>query len=128
MGYQCAKDTKRTLPAIVLSAIVNVILNFALIKPLGVYGVITTQLVTYIVLVVYRWFDMKRYFKLKISKRVIVPISVVLLSSIPFYFSTNHLIDIAFMIVGLLLIAWSCGKEMRDMVISKIISKFTKTH
>lgn len=128
MGYQCAKDTKRTLPAIVLSAIVNVILNFALIKPLGVYGVITTQLVTYIVLVVYRWYDMKRYFKLKISKRVIVPISVVLLSSIPFYFSTNHLIDIAFMIVGLLLIAWSCGKEMRDMVISKIISKFTKTH
>ena len=38
MGYQCAKDTPRTLPAIVLSAIVNVTLNFLLIKPLGVYA------------------------------------------------------------------------------------------
>ena len=123
MGYQCAKDTKRTLPAIVLAAIVNVVLNFALIKPLGVYGVITTQLVTYIVLVTYRWFDMKRYFTLKISRRVIVPITMVLLSGIPFYLSPNKLIDIAFMIVALLLIAWSCGKDMRDL----LLSKFTKT-
>ena len=123
MGYQCAKDTARTLPAIVLAAIVNVALNFALIKPLGVYGVITTQLVTYVVLVTYRWFDMKRYFTLTISKRVIVPITIVLLSGIPFYLSPNKLIDIAFMIVALMLIAWSCGKDMRDL----LLSKFTKT-
>ena len=106
-----------------LAAIVNVALNFALIKPLGVYGVITTQLVTYIVLVTYRWFDMKRYFTLTISKRVIVPITIVLLSGIPFYLSPNKLIDIAFMIVALMLIVWSCGKDMRDL----LLSKFTKT-
>ena len=123
MGYQCAKDTARTLPAIVLAAVVNVALNFALIKPMGVYGVITTQLVTYVVLVTYRWFDMKRYFTLKISRRVIVPITIVLLSGIPFYLSPNKLIDIAFMIVALMIIAWSCGKDMRDL----LISKFTKT-
>lgn len=124
MGYQCAKDTKRTLPAIVLAAIVNVILNFLLIKPLGVYGVIVTQLITYLVLVTYRWYDMKRYFVLKINPRVLVPVTVILLSAIPFYYSPSPWLDIAFMVVALAVIVWSCGKEFRDMLLAKII----KTH
>ena len=124
MGYQCAKDTKRTLPAIVLAAIVNVLFNFALIKPLGVYGVIITQLITYVVLVTYRWFDMKRYFTLSINHRIAVPIAMILLSSIPFYLNSNPLIDIAFMILALVLIIWSCNHEIREL----ILSKFTKTH
>ena len=123
MGYQCAKDTPRTLPAIVLAAVVNVALNFALIKPLGVYGVIVTQLVTYLVLVIYRWFDMKRYFVLKIHYRVLVPVAMVLLSAVPFYFSTNPLLDIAFMVVALVIIVWACGRDARTM----LLSKFTKT-
>ena len=124
MGYQCAKDTARTLPAIVLAAIVNVILNFLLIKPLGVYGVIVTQLVTYLVLVIYRWHDMKRYFLLKINPRVLVPVTVIILSAIPFYYSPSPWLDIAYMVVALAIIAWSCGKEFRDLMLAKII----KTH
>jgi O-antigen/teichoic acid export membrane protein len=124
MGYQCAKDTKRTLPAIVLAAVVNVILNFSLIKPLGVYGVITTLLVTYLVLVTYRWFDMKRYFTLKFDQRTFVPIAVILLSAVPFYYSHNTLLDITFMLVALACIAFSCNKEIRDL----ILSKFRKSH
>ena len=124
MGYECAKDNVRTLPAIVLSAVVNVVLNFLLIKPLGVYGVIVTQLITYLVLVTYRWHDMKRYFILKINPRVLVPVAVIILSAIPFYYSPSPWLDIAFMVVALALIAWSSGKDVRDMLLAKII----KTH
>ena len=120
MGYQCAKDTKRTLPAIVLAAIVNVILNFALIKPLGVYGVIVTQLVTYLVLVVYRWHDMHRYFVLKIAPRTAIPIAVTLVSALPFYYSCNTLVDITFMIIATGAILASCGRDIIDMLLSKI--------
>ena len=120
MGYQCAKDTKRTLPAIVLAAIINVALNFALIKPLGVYGVIITQLVTYMVLVTYRWHDMKRYFTLKISQRTLIPIAIVILSVLPFYYNHNKLIDIIFMATALLVIMWSCNKEIRELILSKL--------
>ena len=124
MGYQCAKDTPRTLPSIVLAAVVNVALNFALIKPLGVYGVIVTQLVTYLVLFFYRWHDMRRYFVLKIDHRCIIPVAVMLLWAIPFYYSHNALLDIVFMVIALVCIAWTCGKELRDQV----LSKFIKTH
>ena len=124
MGYQCAKDTKRTLPAIVLAAIVNVVLNFALIKPLGVYGVIVTQLVSYLVLVIYRWHDMKRYFILKINRRTVVPVMVIMLSALPFYYSPGPWLDITYMVVALIIILWACGKDMRNLLLSKI----NKTH
>lgn len=119
MGYQCAKDTKRTLPAIVLAAIVNVVLNFTLIKPLGVYGVILTLLVTYLVLVIYRWHDMRRYFVLKINRRTLVPIVIILLSAIPFYYCHNTLLDIAFMVLALVCIAASCSRDLRDLLLAK---------
>ena len=124
MGYQCAKDTMRTLPAVLLAAFVNVSLNFLLINSLGVYGVIITQFITYVVLVTYRWFDMKRYFTLTVNPRIIIPISIVALSAIPFYFNGKPWVDMTFMVVALVLILWSCGKEIRSLV----LSKFTKTH
>lgn len=124
MGYQCAKDTPRTLPSIVLAAVVNVTLNFALIKPLGVYGVITTQLVTYLVLFLYRWHDMRRYFVLSINRRSIIPVALMLLCAVPFYYSPNALADIVFMVIALVCIIWACGKELR----AQLLSKFIKTH
>ena len=120
MGYQCAKDTPRTLPAIILAAIVNVVLNFALIKPLGVYGVIVTQLVTYMVLFFYRWHDMKRYFVLKIDRRVLVPILLTLASFAPFYMSSNMFLDMAFMVIAIAVMAWVCRYELQELVISKL--------
>ena len=120
MGYQCAKDTPRTLPAIILAAIVNIALNFALIKPLGVYGVMVTQLVTYLVLFTYRWHDMRRYFTLTMKRRTIIPILLMAVSAIPFYFSHNMAIDITFMVAAIALLIWVCRKELHELVIAKI--------
>lgn len=119
MGYQCAKDTSRTLPAIVLSAVINVILNFLLIKPLGVYGVILTQVITYTVLFTYRWHDMRRYFVLKSSRRSLVPVIVMLLSAIPFYYCDGIVINIAYMALAIGAIIAACNKELRDLLLSK---------
>lgn len=123
MGYQCAKDTKRTLPAIVLSAAINVVLNFLLINPLGVYGVIVTQLVTYLVLFIYRWHDMRRYFVLKIGKLTAVPVAVMLVSALPFYHTQGIWLNMLYMILALACIIASCDKDVREL----ILSKFTKS-
>lgn len=120
MGYQCAKDTARTLPAIILAAAVNVALNFLLIKPLGVYGVIVTLLVTYLVLVAYRWHDMKRYFTLRLSGKAIVPAIVMLASAVPFYLSPGAWADIAFMAAALALLAWGCRDSLTELWRAKI--------
>ncbi len=120
MGYQCALDTKRTLPAIVLAAIVNVTLNFLLINPLGVHGVIATQLISYLVLVTYRWRDMKRYFILKIEPRTAIPVAAMLLSAIPFYYNDSVAVDIVFAIAVIAMLAWLYRTELLDLWQSKI--------
>ena len=127
MGYQCAKDTKRTLPAIVLSAVVNVVLNFLLIKPLGTYGVIVTQLVTYLVLFIYRWHDMRRYFILRIGRLTAVPVAVMLVSAIPFYSNLHWWGDIIFMLAAIACIAGACDKDIRELLLSKITKTRTLT-
>ncbi|UKI45144.1 MAG: polysaccharide biosynthesis C-terminal domain-containing protein [Porphyromonadaceae bacterium] len=69
LGYQCAKDTKRAIPAIILVAIINVASNLVITPLLGVHGVIISNFISYLVLGIYRFIDTKRYFKnLYISK------------------------------------------------------------
>ena len=127
MGYQCAKDTKRTLPAIMLSAVINVVLNFLLIKPLGVYGAIVTQLVTYLVLFIYRWHDMRRYFVLKIGKLTAVPVAVMLVSALPFYHTQGIWLNVLYMILALACIIASCDKDVRDLILSKFAKSSATT-
>ena len=127
MGYQCAKDTPRTLPAIVLSAIINVVLNFLLIKPLGVYGVMLTQLVTYLVLFIYRWHDMKRYFELTIDKSSAIPVLIMLACAIPFYLSSNLWLDIAVMFVAIAVMAWPIRHVLLELGRTKINKTKTTT-
>ena len=106
-----------------LSAVINVVLNFLLIKPLGVYGVIVTQLVTYLVLFIYRWHDMQRYFVLKIGKLTAVPVAVMLVSALPFYHTQGIWLNLFYMILALACIIASCDKDVREL----ILSKFTKS-
>ena len=123
MGYQCAKDTKRTLPAIILSAVVNVVLNFLLVSPFGVYGVVATLIITYLVLVTYRWFDTKRYFKLTLNRGIVVPIVIALATAVPFYLSTANWQDALTMIVAIGLMVYFCPKRIRKDVFGKIYAK-----
>ncbi len=84
MGYQCAKDTARTLPAITAAALVNVVLNFTLIGRLGISGVLVTSIMTNVVLLAIRMADMRRYFKLTIYPATAVPLLAMAVCYVPF--------------------------------------------
>lgn len=123
MGYQCAKDTKRTLPAIALSAVVNVALNYILVPRYGVAGAIATLIVTYLVLVIYRWFDTKRYFKLQIRKRVMLTTGIALSTAAPFYLCTAAWQDALTIVASVALMLTSSPADTRTEVLGKITSK-----
>lgn len=86
LGYQCAKDTKRMLPSLLLAVFVNIIVSFLLVSRLGVWGVVLSSILAYVSLFVYRICDMRRYFKLSFYWKTIFPVLMVGLSSIPFYY------------------------------------------
>jgi O-antigen/teichoic acid export membrane protein len=120
MGYQCAHDTSRTLPAIILASVVNVVMNYFMVQNFGVYGVIITSITTYAVLLVYRLHDTKRYFKLSLYHWTYFPIAVVILAIIPYFLDTKVWIDIVVMILLTAILIFVMPSNVKAMVSERL--------
>lgn len=123
MGYQCAKDTPRTLPAIFLAAVLNLVCNLVLVKYIGVYGAIITSIITYLVLFIYRLHDMKRYFKLSLYNSSIIAAVLIPVGAIPFYLVDAWWGLLVYMIAACILSYYSIPKGTREELIGKILQK-----
>ena len=61
------KDTKRTINAVLLGGIVNVVLLLLLVPQNAIWGVIISLSVSNIVMAIYRVLDTRRYIHIKIN-------------------------------------------------------------
>jgi len=119
LPYQCAKDTKRAIPSIILTAVVNITLNFVLTPLLHIYGVILTAIISYLTLIIYRWIDTRRYFTLHFYKRTMIPLVLIGFGVIPFYLNHNHYIDALFIVASSIVLFYSSSPKMRDEIFWK---------
>ncbi len=126
MGYQCAKDTTRTLPAIFLAAIVNIVCNYLLVKHVGVYGAISTSIITYLVLFFYRLHDMKRYFNLSFYRSTAIATAIIPLGAIPYHFLDTWWLLLLYMIVAIVVATFSLPQDTRHEICDKVISKIRR--
>ena len=119
MGYQCAKDTVRTLPAIVVGAIVNIVANVVLTPRWGVPGTLAAGILTYLVLVLYRWHDMRRYFTLRLQWRTALALAIVAVTAVVFYAQWPLWADVA-AAVALLALCIACAPpRVRHLVVHR---------
>ena len=123
MGYQCAKDTSRTLPAIIVAALVNVVLNFLLVKHFGVYGAIATSIITYLVLLVWRLLDMRRYLRLTFYPSTSIAVIIVLAGAIPFHLCHAWWQLLLYMAAACALALLSIPKDARNDMKLKLFQK-----
>lgn len=118
--YQCALDTRRTMLQMVAISCMNIILNFVLVKWLGVYGVIVTSIATYLVLLLYRFFDIRRYVRLKVHVSAAVSIVIAVVGIVPFCCDRSLLQDVVFVLASVVLIYFIMPKEYKDKFFSKL--------
>lgn len=123
MGYQCAKDTKRMLPSIMLATIVNLVCNYFLVMYFGEYGAILTTIITYLFLFAYRLHDMKHYFKLNFYPSTIIAALLIPLGVLPYHFIENFWLLFLYMIVACGVAFMSISKETRNEILNKILQK-----
>lgn len=121
--YQCARETARALPGIITAAAVNIILNYFLIQAVGIYGVVITAVITYVVLLVCRLSDMRRYFKLSFHARTLFPIAISVIGLIPFYWSTIWWLDIAYSLTALTILAMALPPAFRNRLSARILRR-----
>lgn len=123
LPYQCAKDTKRAIPSIILTAIINITLNFILTPILQIYGVILTAIISYLTLIIYRWIDTRRYFTLKFQARTLIPLGLILISAIPFYLNNSHLVDALYIVFSIFILVLFTPEELKASIINRLKKK-----
>ncbi len=123
LPYQCAKDTKAAIPAVIILAICNVVMNLILVPTFGIYGVVFTAILSYTIANLYLFTNTKKYFKLHFYSRSLIPIALVVVSIIPYSFITNHYLDAAYVFVTLVILILILPKHSRKGIFLKIKNK-----
>lgn len=124
LGYQCAKQTARILPGLVLASVINVTFNYLLIGMLGIWGVILSGILTYGALTVYRVIDTRKYMVISFDKKNIVGIALMGVAAIIYHMSASVAVDVAASMALLMLYIWFAPVEFKVQVIGKLLHQF----
>jgi len=100
--YVAKNNTKSVALTSILAALINIITDLLLINYIGIYAAVISTIVSYLILFIYRVFDIKRkYFSFNIDKRTFFNICINgLIISYIFYINTisSSIINILFAI------------------------------
>lgn len=84
--YIALKQTGQIAKSSVFAAIVNVIVNIGLIQYIGIFAASVSTLVAYMVLAIYRYYDLKKYVHVSLEKkRIISAISIGIVVCVCYY-------------------------------------------
>lgn len=67
--YYVEKDMKGNLKSAIVGATINIVLNIILISRLGVLGATIASCISYLSILVYRFYDTRKYMKLKLESQ-----------------------------------------------------------
>ena len=67
--YGTFKSTKGALITSIVGALTNIVLNYLMIPHWGITAAATTTLIGYVVVLVYRWWDVKKFVNMRLSPR-----------------------------------------------------------
>lgn len=125
--YVAQKKTKEIASTTIVSAVLNIIINLAMIKFVGLYAACVSTLLSYFIMGMYRYFDCKKYVDLKLNFKSIIIFSLVFLISSLIYLSQNLILNI----LDLLLIMLYCliaNKKVITPFITALKNKILKVH
>lgn len=90
--YFAQKATKKTMIMSIQTAIINLVVNLALIWFIGIWAAAISTAVAYGAMALYRYFDIKKHVKITYNKRLLITVfAVFVISSIVYYFNNFYL-------------------------------------
>lgn len=122
--YVAKKMTKEVAKTTMIAAIINLTIDIALIKVIGIYAAAISTLVSYMLLAIYRYIDVQKYVKVKIPIKNIVVNSIIFILVVVLYLYNN----IALNVINLLLCILYAIIVNKELLIEfkKVIGKKVK--
>ncbi|MBO5926421.1 MAG: polysaccharide biosynthesis C-terminal domain-containing protein [Clostridia bacterium] len=116
-SYTVNKDSKGFLFSALTGAAINIILNFALIPIIGAFGAAIATCIAYASVFLYRYFDTKKYLKLKIfTVRHILEFTCLIVATIATYLGFVGYFIIAIELIALIIISRKQLQAMLSLV------------
>lgn len=92
--YVATKKTSEIAKTTIISAVINIVVNFCLINFIGLYAASISTLVGYFVTLGYRIIDTKKYLKIKYNIKQYVSISIIFVIYMGIYYIENIIISL----------------------------------
>jgi len=87
--YIALKKTKEIAKTAIIAAIINIAINLFLIKLIGIYGACFSTIIAFMVMSIYRYYDIQKYVKVKIEREAIITLMAAFTLSMYFYYLNN---------------------------------------
>lgn len=97
--YIARKETKKVAKTTMLGAVLNLIIDLILIKFIGIWAAAISTMISYMFLVLYRYIDIKKTFKIDINKKLFIISSILYIFLTIIYMLNNTLINIIVIII-----------------------------
>lgn len=123
--YVAKKLTKEIAKTSIIAAIINIVVNVALINQIGLYAASISTVIAYFAMFIYRWIDVKKYVSIKTNKTLIAVLSVSFLVAIITYYLKMKIISIV-VLLAVIIIAIYINKDSAKYLIEIVKKRFKK--
>lgn len=123
--YVAKKLTKEIAKTSIIAAIINIVVNIALINQIGLYAASISTVIAYFAMFIYRWIDVKKYVSIKTNKTLIAVLSVSFLVAIITYYLKMKIISIV-VLLAVIIIAVYINKDSAKYLTEIVKKRFKK--
>ena len=97
--YVAKKLTKEIAKTSFWSGVINIGSNLIMIKFIGIYAASLSTLLSFMVIALYRYIDVQKYVKIRLSKKLIIQTIIIFLITIFIYYKNNIILNVFGMIL-----------------------------
>lgn len=123
--YVAKKLTKEIAKTSIIAAIINIVVNIALINQIGLYAASISTVIAYFAMFIYRWIDVKKYVSIKTNKALIAVLSVSFLIAIITYYLKMKIISIV-VLLAVIIITIYINKDSAKYLTEIVKKRFKK--
>ena len=91
--YVAKKLTKEIAKTSIISEVINIFVNIALIKSIGLYAASISTVIAYALMFIYRWIDVKKYVKFNVNKILMFALTIMYGITIFTYYLKNSIVS-----------------------------------
>lgn len=113
--YIAKKMTKQVTQTSFFSAIINIIINFLLIRYIGIYAASVSTFVAYFIMMIVRMFNIKKHIDIQYDKKSLGYISIISIGILISYYINNIVVNIIALVVAIIY-AIIVNKDMIKML------------